>query len=40
MISNIKIIEHSLIFSRVKLVKEDVRVDANPLKLPNKLIYF
>jgi hypothetical protein len=36
----LKITEHSLIFSRKKLSKEEVRVEALPLKLPNRLIYF
>ena len=38
--NGVKITEHSLIFSRRKLVKEEVKVEANPIKLPNKLIYF
>lgn len=37
---NLKISEHSLVFSRKKLGKEDVKVEAIPLKLPNRLIYF
>jgi hypothetical protein len=40
LVGGIKITEHSVIFSRKKLSREEVRVDANPLKLPNKLIYF
>jgi hypothetical protein len=36
----LKITEHSLIFSRKKLTKEEIRVEAMPLKLPTKLIYF
>ena len=36
----IKITEHSLVFSRQKLEREEVRVEALPLKLPNRLIYF
>jgi hypothetical protein len=36
----VKIAEHSLVFSRRKLAREEVRVEAVPLKLPNKLIYF
>jgi hypothetical protein len=37
---NLKISEHSLVFSRKKLGREDVKVEAVPLKLPNRLIYF
>ena len=29
-----------VIFSRKKLEKEDVKVEATPLRLPNRLIYF
>jgi hypothetical protein len=36
----VKITEHSLVFSRKKLEKEEVKVEANPLRLPSKLIYF
>lgn len=36
----LKITEHCLIFSRKKLTKDEVKVEAVPLKLPNRLIYF
>jgi len=36
----LKITEYSLVFSRKKLEKDEVKVEANPLRLPNKLIYF
>ncbi len=36
----LKLTEHSLVFSRKKLEREEVKVEANPLRLPNKLIYF
>lgn len=39
-LGGMKIIDHSVVFSRKKLTKEEVRVEAVPLKLPNKLIYF
>ena len=29
-----------VIFSRKKLEKEEVKVEANPLRLPSRLIYF
>jgi len=36
----VKITEHTLVFSRRKLEKEDVKVESNPLRLPSRLIYF